>query len=97
MRGSLRYNKLLFLLMGSGMGAALALLFAPSPGAELRNELKTLARSGLSLTAGNHREEAHATSRRLRQFGQSGSDRNPSDSPSNLSSDLDEDNVLELT
>ena len=38
-------NKLLFLLIGSGMGAGLALLFAPAPGSQFRSGLAELARS----------------------------------------------------
>ena len=39
-------NKLLFLLIGGGIGAALALLFAPKSGDELRGDIADVTRRG---------------------------------------------------
>ncbi|MEP6847717.1 MAG: YtxH domain-containing protein [Acidobacteriota bacterium] len=39
-------NKLLFLLVGGGIGAALALLFAPKSGDELRGDIADVTRRG---------------------------------------------------
>jgi gas vesicle protein len=39
-----------YLLIGSGIGAAIALLFAPKPGTELRGELADVTKRGLDAT-----------------------------------------------
>jgi len=43
-------DKLLFLFVGGGIGAGLALLFAPKSGAELRGDLSDLSRRGYDET-----------------------------------------------
>ena len=43
---------LLYLLVGGGIGAAVALLFAPKSGADLRNDISDLSRKGLEETRG---------------------------------------------
>jgi gas vesicle protein len=40
-------SNLLYLLVGSGIGAAVALLFAPKPGKELRQDVSDVAKQGL--------------------------------------------------
>lgn len=39
-------NGLMYLLVGGGIGAAVALLFAPKPGAELRTDISDMTRKG---------------------------------------------------
>jgi gas vesicle protein len=41
---------LLYLLIGGGIGAAVALLFAPKPGAELRGDISDIAHKGYDET-----------------------------------------------
>lgn len=41
-----RNNKLMYLLVGGGIGAAIALLFAPKPGREVRRDLAETALRG---------------------------------------------------
>jgi gas vesicle protein len=43
-------TNLSYLLIGGGIGAALALLFAPKPGAELRGDIATAAQKGYDNT-----------------------------------------------
>lgn len=43
-------NGLAYLLVGGGIGAALALLFAPKPGSELRAEIVDVSRKGYEAT-----------------------------------------------
>lgn len=48
-RGGVR-NGLAYLLVGGGIGATLALLFAPKPGSELRAEIADASRKGYEAT-----------------------------------------------
>lgn len=43
-------SKLLFLLVGGGIGAAVALLFAPKPGVDLRTDISDLTKKGYNET-----------------------------------------------
>ena len=43
-------DALTFLLVGGGVGAALALLFAPKPGREIRHDIADASRRGYDLT-----------------------------------------------
>lgn len=45
----MKRNNLLYLLAGTGAGAAIALLFAPRQGREIRNTLTTRAQEGLDV------------------------------------------------
>ncbi len=45
--GSQTSEKLTFLLLGAGIGATLALLFAPKPGRELRNDIADYTKRGI--------------------------------------------------
>lgn len=40
-------TKLMFFILGGGIGAAVALLFAPKPGRELRRDHRRYSRKGL--------------------------------------------------
>src|SRR5947207_5206072 len=45
-------QKVLYLVAGTGIGAALGILFAPSSGEELRNTLSTQTHRGIDLVTG---------------------------------------------
>ena len=49
-------EKLTFLLIGAGIGATLALLFAPKSGRELRGDIADLSRKGLDAAGEGARE-----------------------------------------
>ena len=83
-------NKLLFLLIGSGMGAGIALMFAPAPGAELRSGLMELARSKFDGCRKNAKQIVSAAA-----DASSLSDRN--EDKDLRKTELDSDNLLELT
>lgn len=54
-------NKLMFLLIGGGIGATIALLFAPKDGSAFRGDLARAGRQGLDLTrekAGQLKEQS---------------------------------------
>ena len=49
-------EKLTFLLIGAGIGATLALLFAPKTGRELRGDIADLSRKGLDVAGEGARQ-----------------------------------------
>jgi gas vesicle protein len=97
--GILKNNRLKFLLIGSGMGAGLALLFAPTRGLRLRTELMELARSKFDRGGEAQRKEVapSETDDRMRSDELKSSNRNSSRSLEGGVVDLDNDDLLELT
>lgn len=57
-------EKLTFLLIGGGIGAIAALLFAPKPGRQLRGEIADVSRKGLE----RGRETAHQIGERAGEY-----------------------------
>ena len=87
------------MLIGSGMGAGLALLFAPRLGARLRTELMERTRSKFDRGGEAQRKEVAAseTDDRMRSDELRSSNRNSSRSLEGGVVDLDNDDLLELT
>ncbi|HUK91356.1 MAG TPA: YtxH domain-containing protein [Blastocatellia bacterium] len=61
-------EKLTFLLIGAGIGATLALLFAPKSGRELRDDIADVTRKGVDV-AGERVKKASGTASELYETG----------------------------
>jgi gas vesicle protein len=68
--GSSAAEKLTFLLIGAGIGATLALLFAPKAGRELREDIADVTRRGVDL-AGDKVRRASESASELYESGRS--------------------------